>query len=89
MEDIARRPGPFAKPPKIEIGQRILIKPRVSLLRGLIIATIGFSALASISAAVHTGKTPHFLLRATGPMSFLEIAAKITKGSCAAWLELF
>jgi hypothetical protein len=58
-EDIARRLGAVAKSPKIEIGRRILTKPRMGSLRGLIVATITFSALATVSAAVHAGKAPH------------------------------
>jgi hypothetical protein len=68
IEGIPRPMGPVAKSPTIEIGRRILIKPRLGSLRGLIIAAITFSALATVSATVHAGRAPQILLRATGPM---------------------
>jgi hypothetical protein len=42
-------------------------------LRGLIIAAITFSALASVSATVHAGKAPHILLGATGPTPAVNV----------------
>jgi hypothetical protein len=46
---------------------------RFALARGLTIATVAFVALASVSAAVHAGKTSHIVLRATGPMPPVNI----------------
>jgi hypothetical protein len=41
---------------------------RFALVGALTIAIVSFAAVASVSAAVHAGKTPHVVLKPTGPM---------------------
>jgi hypothetical protein len=43
-------------------------RPRFALVGALTIAIVSFAAVASVSAAVHAGKTPHVVLKPTGPM---------------------
>jgi hypothetical protein len=49
-------------------GVRPPLNRRFALTHGLTIATAAFVALASVSAVVHTEKTSHITLRATGAM---------------------
>jgi hypothetical protein len=76
-EDLDEWLSPFVK--QIEKSPTIKVvqppqRPRLTLMRGLTIATIAFAALASVSAAVHAGKTPHFVLRPTAPLPAVNVS---------------
>jgi hypothetical protein len=43
-------------------------RPRFALVGALTIAIVSFAAVASVSTAVHAGKTAHVVLKPTGPM---------------------
>lgn len=70
-EDLTEWLGRFSvkrneKPRAIEVVRPH--KPRAALVRSLRIAVVAFAAVASVSAAVRSGKTPHVVLKPTSPM---------------------
>jgi hypothetical protein len=46
---------------------------RVTLMRGLAVATVAFVAVTSVSAVVHANKRPHLVLRPTAAMPAVNV----------------
>jgi hypothetical protein len=50
-----------------------LLKARLALANGIVIAAITLMAATSLSVVVHAKKLPHFSPRATGPMPAVNV----------------